>query len=226
MASKITAVYARVSTDEQAASGLGLADQETRARAYAAALGLAGDVELFVDAGCSGGSLSRPALDRLRARCARREVAHVVVLKLDRLTRSLRDLLLVVDELEARGASLHSVCERIDTGSSAGRMMLAMLGAVAEWERDAIADRTRAAIRAKRAAGKAHGFARLGERSIAGRLEAVDDELATVARIVELRAAGASLRAIADTLTREGRPTKRSGAWRACTVAKVLERAA
>jgi len=147
-----------------------------------------------------------------------------VALKLDRLTRRLRDLLALVDECAKAGTALHAVSERIDTSSAAGRMMLAVLGAAAEWERESIAERTRSAVRVKRARGEAHGFARLGEQDVAGRLEAVADEVATVARIHELRGAGMSLRQIAAELTRAGARTKRGGAWRASTIAAVLER--
>ena len=225
--SRHVARYTRCSTEEQAASGLGLADQDTRTAAYVAALGLAegGAVELYTDAGESAGTLSRPALDALRAQVRRREVSAIVVLKLDRLTRSLRDLLALVDECARYGVALHSVTERIDTASAAGRMMLSMLGAVAEWEREQIRDRTRDAVATKRANGLAHGFPRLGERIVSGRLEAVAAEVATVDRIMRRRAEGASLRAIAGELDQDGVHTKRGGAWRACTVAKVIARA-
>lgn len=225
--SRVVATYLRVSSEEQAASGLGLADQGARTRAYVDALGLAvgAAVESFTDAGESAASLDRPALAVLRARIRRREVSAVVVLKLDRLTRSLRDLLDLVEELTRAGVALHSVTERIDTASSAGRMMLAMLGAVAEWEREQISERTRAAVAAKRRQGLAHGFARYGERVVAGRLESVEGELEVIGRIIRARAAGESLHSIARSLNAEGVPTARGGAWHAATVRGVIARA-
>ncbi len=223
---RVVAVYVRVSTEEQAESGLGLADQQQRAEALVMALGLSDGmpVEMFSDAGYSGSSTRRPALEALRARVRRREVAVVAVLKLDRLTRSLRDLLELVEELDRAGASLVSVCERVDTGSPAGRLMLSVLGAVAEWEREAIAERTRAACRVKRAQGKAHGWAPLGARAVDGRLERDEAEAEAVALIRRRAAEGASLRTIAAELAEGGHHTKRGGRWHASTVRAVLER--
>lgn len=224
MRARIVALYVRCSTLEQAASGLGLADQLTRTRGYVDALGLADGAEVrnYVDAGESAGSLDRPALAELRRDVRARRVAGIVVLKLDRLSRSLRDLLELEAECSKVGCGLHSVTERIDTSSAAGRAMFAMLGTFAEFEREMIRDRTRAAIAAKRAQGRAHGFARLGEQKVAGKLEAIQSELEVVRRIVAMRKDGASLRAIASALEADGAATKRGGAWRAGTIAKVL----
>lgn len=100
--------YARVSTDEQAREGVSLDAQRERIRAYATAKGLA-MVDVLADEGVSGKDLRRPALEELLARCQRGEVAHVVVLKLDRLTRRTRDLLTLVETVFlAHQIELHS----------------------------------------------------------------------------------------------------------------------
>lgn len=221
------AIYVRCSTTEQALSGLGLADQLARSRAYIDALGIGEGlpVAVYEDAGESGGSLDRPALAGLREQVRRRSIAAVVVLKLDRLSRSLRDLLELEAECSKVGCGLHSVTERIDTSTPAGKAMFAMLGTFAEFELHMIRDRTRAAIATKRAQGRAHGgerMARLGERFVQGRIEGVAAELAVVTRIMARRADGASLGAIAAELAQDGVPTKRGGRWRACTVQAVV----
>ena len=221
------AIYTRVSTEEQAASGLGLADQSARCRAYVDALGIAPEgatVKIYTDAGVSAATLERPALAELLGAIRRREVAAVVVLKLDRLTRRLRDLLDMVESFTAAGVALHSVAERIDLGSAMGRMMVSMLGVFAEWEREQIAERTRAAVRAKRHRGEAHGFAPMGYSVVAGRLAEVAEEVAAIDLMRRRRAEGASLRVIAEELAGAQIPTKRGGAWRACTVDAVLKR--
>jgi site-specific DNA recombinase len=223
---KTLATYLRVSSEEQAQSGLGLDDQRGRCTAYIEALSLPGEPRLFVDAGASGKSLDRPALTDLRAALRRREVAAVVVLKLDRLTRSLRDLLGLVEELERYGAALHSVGERIDTGSAVGRMLLGILGAVAEWEREAIAERTRSAVRAKRRRGGAHGFAPLGACVVDGQLQPVAAQVDALALIRARHAEGASFRTIAAELRERGVPTARGGTWAAGTVHRVVARLA
>ncbi len=113
--------YARVSTDEQAREGVSLEVQQQRIRAYA----LAKDLELMdvlTDDGISGKTLERPALREVLQRCERGEVGHVVVVKLDRLTRRTRDLVALVDDLFlARHIELHSVSESLDTSTPHGR---------------------------------------------------------------------------------------------------------
>lgn len=223
---KIVAVYVRVSTAEQAQSGLGLESQRARCLAYVEALGLADgcEVRVFEDAGVSAASVARPALQELLALVRRREVSAVVVLKLDRLTRNIRDLLELVDTMQRSGAALASVSERIDASTATGRLMLQLLGVFAEFEREQIRERTRAAVAQKRARGEAHGFVPLGAREVAGRLQAVSDEIEAIDFMVRRRAEGASLRAIAAELQAAGYQTKRGGKWRACTVDVVLRR--
>jgi len=224
-AAKTVAIYVRVSTDEQAASGLGLEAQEARCRAFVLAAGIVGEVRVYVDAGISGSTTDRPALADLRAAVARREVSAVVVAKIDRLTRRLADLLQLTEAFAARGVAFCSASEQVNTATAAGRMMLSLLGTFAEFERDQTVERTRAAVAAKRARGVGHGYERLGERhGVEGRIEAVEEEEAAIALMVSRRAQGASLRTIAAELTAAGYATKRGGAWRACTVDVVLRR--
>jgi len=226
-ATKTVAIYIRVSTDEQAASGLGLEAQEARCRAYVTATGLEGVVRVYVDAGISGSTTDRPALTELRAAVARKEVSAVVVAKIDRLTRRLADLLELTEAFASKGVAFLSASEQVNTSTAAGRMMLSLLGTFAEFERDMIIERTKSAVAAKRARGVGHGFERLGERHVeGGRIEAVEGEAEAVAMMIRRRAEGASLRVIAAELTAAGYQTKRGGAWRACTVDVVLRRAA
>ena len=113
--------YARVSTDEQAREGVSLQAQVARIQAYAQAKELE-LTDVLTDDGISGKTLERPALRELIQRCERGEVGHVVVVKLDRLTRHTRDLLALVDDLFlAREIELHSVSESLDTSTPHGR---------------------------------------------------------------------------------------------------------
>ncbi len=220
------AIYIRCSTAEQARSGLGLEAQLTRCRAYITALGLdeGCDVRVFTDAGVSAGNLNRPALQELLTLVRRRQVHAVVVLKLDRLARRIRDMLELVDTLQRYGAALASVSERIDASSATGRLMLQLLGVFAEFERERIRERTREAAAVKRERGEVWGFEPLGARAVAGKLEVVADEMAAIDLMVRRRSEGASLRKIAAELAEQGFETKRGGQWRACTVANVLKR--
>ena len=102
----------------------------------------------------SGGRWDRPELTRLLDRLAPGDV--LVVWKLDRLSRSLKDLLLILERISAAGAGFRSLTESIDTTVPAGRMMMQMLGAFAEYEREMVKERTQAGLKAARAQGR-HG---------------------------------------------------------------------
>jgi site-specific DNA recombinase len=224
--SSVVIGYIRCSTEEQAREGFGLAAQESRIRGHCLDHGIPLD-DLVVDAGESGKSLDRPGLQGLLVRVRRGEVGTVVVLRLDRLTRNTRDLLeLVEGEFAARGVELVSLSEQLDTRTPAGRLMLTLLGALAQMERELIADRTRAALRVKQERGEHLGGTPLGFSLPVpgGALEPWGDELDVVRRILARRAAGASFRRIAEELRAAGLPTKRGGHWRSETVRKVWGR--
>lgn len=103
----------------------------------------------------SGGRWDRPELKRLLDRLRPGDV--VMVWKLDRLSRSLKDLLHLLERIEAAGAGFRSLTERIDTTTAAGRMMMQMLGSFAEYERAMVKERTRAGLAAARAEGRVGG---------------------------------------------------------------------
>jgi len=217
-----------VSTDEQAREGASLDVQRERVRAYAAAKGLR-LVEVLADEGVSGKDLRRPALRDLLERCEHGEIAHVIVWKLDRLTRRTRHLLALVEEVFlARRIELHSVSESLDTSTPHGRFVLTLFGGLAQMERELIGERTRTALEHKRAAGQptSHpplGFAPNGRR---GHMVPVPDELATVQRILGAHKAGESYAGIAAALNADAVPTKRGGRWYASTVRGVARRRA
>ncbi|HKM72441.1 MAG TPA: recombinase family protein, partial [Stellaceae bacterium] len=103
----------------------------------------------------SGGRWDRPELRRLLDQL--REGDTLVVWKLDRLSRSLKDLLHILEKIDAAGANFRSLTEAIDTSGAAGRMMMQMLGCFAEFERAMVRERTRAGLQAARARGRTGG---------------------------------------------------------------------
>ena len=218
--------YVRVSTETQAREGVSLEAQRQRVEAYATAKGL-NLTEVFVDDGKSGKTLDRPALCRLLERCRSGGIGHVVVWRLDRLTRRTRHLLnLVEDVFLAHRVELHSVSESLDTSTPHGRFVLTLFGGLAQMEREVVSERTRVAMAYKRKAGlpTSHpplGFHAAGARE---RLEAVPEELEVVRRILYQWRKGFSLRAIARRLNEDRVPTKQNGRWHASTVKKVVGR--
>ena len=135
--------YARVSTSD---------DQSTAAQARA--LRDAGCERVFEEV-ASGGRWDRPELQRLLDHL--RPGDTLVVWKLDRLSRSLRDALAIMEKVEAAGAGFRSLTEAIDTTTAPGRMLMHMVAAFAEFERSMIRERTSAGLRQARAEGRVGG---------------------------------------------------------------------
>lgn len=216
--------YCRVSTDQQADHGVSLQAQAERVRAMAVVQG-AELLEVIVDGGESAKSMRRPGLQRILGLVEEGGVQAVIVAKLDRLTRSVKDLCSLLDLFEKRKVSLISVAESLDTSSAAGRLVITIMGAVSQWEREAIGERTREALRHKGSKGERTGNLPYGHRLAPdGRhLERNPDEQAVLEEIRRLRAQGGSLRAIAAALNRRGYRTRRGTAWRLESVARVLK---
>lgn len=128
-------------------------DEQSNA-AQARALTAAGCQRVFEEA-ASGGRWDRPILHDMLGHLRRGDV--VVVWKLDRLTRSLKDLLHLIERIEAAGAGFRSLTEAIDTTTPAGRMMMQMVGSFAEFERAMIRERTSAGLAQARAEGRVGG---------------------------------------------------------------------
>ena len=216
--------YVRVSTDKQAERGLSLDAQRGRLEAWAALYG-AELVAVVVDAGESAKTLVRPGLTRALAMLDAHEADTLLVAKLDRLTRSVRDLdTLLSEHFGNGGADLVSVAESIDTHSAAGRLVLNVLASVSQWEREAIGERTAAALSVKSDRGERVGSVPFGY-SLADdgvHLVAHDDEQGTIRAARELRAGGLSLRAVAERLATLGHRSRTGRAFAAMQVARML----
>ena len=215
--------YTRVSTQEQAEKGVSLDAQRARLEAYCVAQGWPAP-ELVTDAGVSAKSLERPGLDQVLAEVRRKKVDVLLILKLDRLTRSVADLAPLVKTLERGGCQLVSLGESLDTTTAAGRLMLNLLVSVSQWEREAIAERTTMALRHLRDTGKAYNHTPLGFKRNGELLFKDELEFETGQRIVRLHDEGQSMNQIAVTLNEGNVPTKLGGRWHASTVKRILDR--
>jgi len=152
-------------------------------------------------------------------------VDTVIVAKLDRLTRSVRDLADLLELFTRRGVSLVSVAESLDTGSASGRLVLNIMVSVSQWEREAIGERTRDAMRHKIRQGEWVGNAPYGYRLAPDQhhVEPEPAEQAILKRIQRLRKSGKSLRKIAEQLNRLEIRTRSGGPWRFEYVARVAK---
>ncbi len=228
--------YCRVSTEEQAREGVSMDAQRERLAAYCTAQGCE-LVAIETDNGTSGSITpgKRPGLARALACIRRGEAEGLLALKLDRISRCTRDVLDLVDDSRRKGWRLVSVAEQLDTGSAAGRLVVTVLAALAEMEREQVGERTRFALAevARQGRGRsrftpygwrtAEGNAevRKGDR---GRLVRHTEEQRVLRRMLRLRDGEHGVQAIADTLndsavlTRAGKPWTRQAVW------SVLER--
>jgi site-specific DNA recombinase len=215
--------YVRVSTDQQADRGVSLQAQTERVRAMATVQG-AELVDIEVDGGESAKSMKRPGLQRILAMVEAGAVQAVIVAKLDRLTRSVKDMCSLLELFEKRKVALISVAESLDTGSAAGRLVITIMGAVSQWEREAIGERTREALRHKGSKRERVGNIGYGLRLAADgvHVEECPLEQAALAEIRRLRNEGRSMRGIAMALNTRGYRTRRGSDWRLESVARVL----
>lgn len=204
--------YLRVSTEEQASSGLGLADQRAAIAAEAAARGW--HVEYVEDPGASAKSLDRPGIIRALRLLAAGEAEVLVVAKFDRLSRSVGDFAALATRAGAEGWAIVALdLGGLDTATPIGEFVANVTAAVAQLERRLIGARTKAALAQRRARGLRHG-----------RPSQIPHQV--LRRITDERAAGATLAAIADRLNRDQVPTVRGGVrWHRSTVDRALQSA-
>lgn len=217
--------YLRVSTEKQADTGVSLEAQRAKVEAYAALYDLA-LVDVVVDAGVSAKTLEREGLTRALGMLKAGKADALLVVKLDRLTRSVVHLGMLVDTYFAGDKwALMSVGENIDTRSAAGRLVLNVLASVAQWEREATGERTAAAMQHKAAMGEftggaaPYGYA-VGEDGV--RLVEVEAEQAVLHEARTLRAAGLSLRAVAAELAKVGMHARNGRPFVAVQVARMV----
>lgn len=142
-------LYVRVSTDAQAEEGYSIDEQQKRLIAQCGALGIE-HYQLYVDGGWSGSTLDRPEMQHLIQDVKQQKLTHVICYKLDRISRSQRDMLYFIEDiLLPNKVSFISLSETIDTGTPMGRLMIGILSAFAQLERENIRERTQMGMLAR-----------------------------------------------------------------------------
>lgn len=203
--------YLRVSTDEQAASGLGMEAQHEAIQRYADAHGW--QIVWYVDEGKSAKNLDRPALQEALTRLhpKKRDVDGLVVAKLDRLSRSVADFAGLLELALRRKWNLVAIDLGVDTSTAVGELVANVMAAVSQWERRIIGERTSAAMQVAQRNGVK-----------LGRPVALPDASAT--RLLELKQSGLSIAKVTAQLNAEGVPAALGGQWHPSTVTKALNR--
>lgn len=218
-----TAVYIRVSTEEQAREGFSIAAQREKLLAYVHSQDwkLA---SLYVDEGASAKDTNRPQLARLLSDIKYGGIDVVLVYRLDRLTRSVLDLYQLLQIFERHGVRFKSCTEVYDTTTAMGRLFITLVAALAQWERENLAERVKLGmeqmVKERKRPG---GPPPYGYELIDGKLTVHPLEASAVRSMFAQYARGDSPRAIADHANRQGSRGKNGAKWSASSVLRLLK---
>jgi site-specific DNA recombinase len=214
--------YVRVSTDEQAREGVSLENQREKIYTYCALNDLT-LLNIIADEGLSAKNLNRAGIQNLIALVKQGKVDAVIVYKLDRLSRSVKDIIGLVELFEKHKIAFHSILDKVDTKSATGRFFLNILSSLSQLERELIGERTRDALSHKIRKGERVGHVPYGCALASDSKTLIEDphEQEGIALIQDLRAKGFGYRTICRDLTARGFKAKR-GSWHHSKVANIL----
>jgi len=223
-----TAIYGRVSTEEQALEGYSIRGQVEKLKSYVSAKSWS-IYDVYLDEGISGKNLTaRPAITRMLEDIKAGHVKNVLIYKLDRLTRSVADLVYLIDLFKTYDCAFNSLSESIDTSTASGRMFVKIIGIFAEFERENIGERVRLGKERKAREGytTACGFTSYGyQRKTGEKVQTVDPrEADIVRRIFDMYVRqNMSLSRIAKTLNLEKIPSKTGVTWNSGGILTTLK---
>lgn len=243
---KSDALYCRVSTDQQVEFGESIETQKSRLLEYANQSGY--QPKLYVDAGFSAKDTNRPQLKLLRQDIKSGLIRSVSVTKLDRITRSLHDLLELLREFEDYDVTFKSITQPFDTSTATGKLQLQLIGIIAEWERSITSERVSEDMRHMAKNGKwlggpiPFGYMTYGEKlkklEEAGhknpqstarqicpedkKLYSDPEEARIIKRIFDLYLETTSIRAVTHRLNNEGYLTRAGEAWSNTSIRRIL----
>jgi DNA invertase Pin-like site-specific DNA recombinase len=221
-----TVAYIRVSTDKQADHGVSLDAQRDKILTYANLYDL-DLIDIVVDAGASAKSLEREGLQHALAMLHNGDASALLVTKLDRLTRRVRDLAALIEDFFQDGVfTLLSVCDNIDTRTASGRLVLNVLMSVAQWEREIISERTKESLSFKKVKGESLGRPTYGYVAIEGSTNYAEqlEEQRLIQTIRALRTQGMSQRAIVEAVTTQGFTTRKGTPLSLVQVQRIMKR--
>ena len=220
-----TAIYCRVSTEEQANDGFSIHAQKDKLTKYAEVNDW-NIVDYYIDDGISGKNLTdRGEVLRLINDVRDGKIDNVLVYKLDRITRSVKDLIYLIELFDKYDCTFNSQTEKIDTSNAVGRMFVKIIGIFAEFERENLAERVTLGYEQKTREGNytnCNGVFGYDYLVGTGSLKINEYESLYVKKIFEWYLNGESMVSIANNLIELDIPTKRSGKWHASTIKSIL----
>lgn len=218
-----TGIYIRVSTEEQAKEGFSINAQKEKLTAYSK-INNWEDITYYIDDGLSGKNINeRPSINNLIEDVKTNKINNVLIYKLDRLTRNVKDLINLIEIFETNNCSFNSITEKLDTTTAVGRMFIKIIGTFAEFERENLAERVSFGYEQKTREGNytnTNGV--YGYDYINGNLTINNKEKELVNEIYNLYLKGYSMLKIANKLNQENIPTKRQGKWYQSTIKSIL----
>jgi len=219
----VIAIYIRVSTQEQAKEGYSIGEQKERLEKYSEAHDWI-IFKVYTDPGFSGGSTNRPGLQQLIRDVERKKVDKVLVYKLDRLSRSQKDTLFLIEDVFLKnGVDFVSMTENFDTSTPFGRAMIGILSVFAQLEREQIKERMQIGLDARAKEGYYHGgpYAPIGYEYNDGELVINEYEALQIRKIYDLAATGLPIYSVYKYM-RDHNYTHKYGKWRDSAIRSVL----
>jgi len=213
-----TAIYGRVSTEEQAMEGYSIRGQVEKLKSYVSAKSWS-IYDVYLDEGISGKNMTeRPAITRMMEDIKAGHVKNVLVFKLDRLTRSVADLVYLIDLFKNSDCAFNSLSESIDTSTASGRMFIKIIGIFAEFERENISERIILGRERKVKEGYtlcSHTASYGYDRPKGQKIQSINEEEALIVREIfdSYANKGINITEIARRLNLRGVPTKHGGKW-------------
>ena len=222
--------YTRVSINEQAINELSLEAQRIEVTAQAERSDVT-IVKILTDNDASAATLNRPAMSELLTQIDSGRIDAVIISKLDRLTRRIKDFKSLLQRMKkamradgGKGVDLISSAEFLDTGSDTGQIVINIMDSVSQWDREVIGERTSATLQNLKAQGRTTGNPPFGYAvSESGVLIENEREQAILKRVTQLREQGKTWQIVADTLTAEGERTRRGTAFSKQGILKVAK---
>lgn len=182
-------------------------------------------LKIYSDPGISAKDIAgRPAMRRLLDAVRTGQVDAVIIFKLDRMARDTQDALFIAEEIKSNGASLHLIHDNVDTSTPAGKLFFTILAAMATWERETIAERTRQCMGEKKEKGERYsGVVPYGMMDVNGILEKHPEEQEALRLMRRMRSKGMTVRAISDALFEQGFEPRSGGRFSIALIDKLTK---
>ncbi|KXZ15329.1 recombinase [Bacillus nakamurai] len=219
---KSIGIYIRVSTEEQAREGYSIPAQGEKLKAYCISQGWT-NYKFYTDEGKSAKDINRPSLELMLRHIEQGIIDTVLVYRLDRLTRSVRDLYSLLDYFDKYNAVFRSATEVYDTGSATGRLFITLVAAMAQWERENLGERVRMGQIEKARQGQFSAPAPYGWKKEGNTLIKNPEQGAVILEMIEKIKEGYSIRKLADYLDNSEYQPTRGYKWHIASILVILK---